>query len=66
MVIRISSPKIQQDFFKNYYTLEDFYSFANELSKIVISFSNFMSGKKGSPECEKDEKYIEILKKELD
>ena len=65
MVIRISSPKIQQDFFKNYYP-RDFYSFANELSKIVISFSNYMSGKKGSPECEKDEKYIEILKKELD
>ena len=65
MVIKISSSKIKQNFAKNYYPREDFYSFTNELSKIVISFSEFMSHKKKKPECEKDEKFIEILKKEL-
>jgi hypothetical protein len=64
VVIKISSSKIQQKFFKTY-TREDFYSFSNELSKIVISFSDFMAHKKKKPECEKDEKFIEILKKEL-
>lgn len=62
MVIKISSSKIQQKFFKTYYNREDF---SNELSKIVISFSDFMAHKKKKPECEKDEKFIEILKKEL-
>ena len=65
MVIKISSSKIQQKFFKTYYTREDFYSFSNELSNIVISFSDFMSHKNKKPEYEKDEKFIEILKKEL-
>jgi hypothetical protein len=59
----MSSSKTPQTFFKNHYSPEDFYSFASELSKIVISFSDFIPRKYKIPECEKDAKYIKILKK---
>jgi hypothetical protein len=65
MVIKISSSSMQNDFSKQSYLREDFYSFTNELSKIVIYFSDFMPHKKKTLDCEKDEKFIEILKKEL-
>jgi hypothetical protein len=61
----MSSSNIQQNFFKNYYPREGVYSFTRELSKIVISFSDFFSLKNKKPECEKDEEFIEILKKEV-
>jgi hypothetical protein len=61
----MSSSKIQQNLFKNYYSREDFYSFTRELSKVIISFSDFFSLKNRKLESEKDEEFIEILKKEL-
>ena len=61
------SSKIQkEDYFQNKSIELDFDDYIFDLSKIVIPFSAFMPKKKVLVNQEKDENFMEILRKEIE